>query len=96
MLTEDGSKVSINGWKRSGIFDAVTDGSSSLPSIDPFQDMAPLPSTSDGDNENVYPIEVTEDFVNLRLATDDDDSDWGNEEDDEFDRNAFDFIVDDE
>ena len=41
-------------------------------------------------------MEVTEDFVNLRLATGDDDSDWGNEEDDEFDRNAFDFIVDDE
>ena len=96
MSTEDGSKVSINGWKRSGIFDAVTDGSSALPSIDPFQDIAPLPSTNDGDNEIVYSIEVTEDFVNLRLATDDDDSDWGNEEDDEFDRNAFDFIVDDE
>ena len=37
-----------------------------------------------------------EDFVNLRLAIDDDDSDWGNEEDDEFVKNAFDFIVDDE
>ena len=47
-------------------------------------------------NGVVYLIEVTEDFVNLRLATDDDDSDWGNEEDDEFDRNAFDFIFDDE
>ena len=96
MSTEDGSKVSINGWKRSGIFDAVTDGSSALPSIDPFQEIAPLPSINDGDNEIVCPIEVTEHFVNLvnlRLATDDDDSDWGN---DEFDRNAFDFIVDDE
>ena len=95
MSTEDGSKVSTAG-ERSGIFDDVTDGSSALPSIDPFQDIAPLPSTNDGDNEIVYPIEVMEYFVNLRLATDDDDSDWGNEEDDEFDRNAFDFIVDDE
>ena len=33
-------------------------------------------------------------FPCFHLATDDDDSDLGNEEDDEFDRNAFDFIVD--
>ena len=73
----------------------ITDGSSTLPSIDPFQYIAPLPATNDGNNEIVYPTEVKEDFVNICLATDDDDSDWGNEEDDEFDRNAFDFIVDD-
>ena len=36
--------------------------------------------------DSCNPIEVTGDFVNLRLATGDDDSDWGNEEDDEFDR----------
>ena len=93
MSSEDGSKISINGWKRSGIFDAVTDGSSALSSINPFQDIAPLPSTNNGDNEIFYPIKVTEDFVNLRLATDDD---WGNEEDDELVKNAFDFIVDGE
>ena len=85
-------KLVSTAGKRSGIFD----GSSALPSIDPFQDIAPLPSTNDGDNDIVYLIEVTEYFVNLRLSTDDDDSDWGNEEDDEFDRNAFDFIVDGE
>ena len=95
MSTEDGSiKLVSTAGKRSDIFDAATDGSSALQSIDPFQDIAPLPSTNDGDNEIVYPIEVTEYFVNFRLATDDDDSDWGNEEDDEFDRNAFDVIVD--
>ena len=48
MSIEDGSKVVINGWKRSGIVDAVTNGSAALPSIDPFQNIAPLPpSTSD-------------------------------------------------
>ena len=48
MSIEDGSKVVINGWKRSGIVDAVTNGSAALPSIDPFQNIAPLPpDTSD-------------------------------------------------
>ena len=48
MSIEDGSKVVINGWKRSGIVDAVTNGSAALPSIDPFQNIASLPpSTSD-------------------------------------------------
>ena len=43
MSTDEGSKVIINGWKKSGISDAVTGGSSSLHSLDPFQDIAPLP-----------------------------------------------------
>ena len=48
MSIEDGSKVVINGWKRSGIVDTVTNRSVALPSIDPFQNIAPLPpSTSD-------------------------------------------------
>ena len=34
MSTEDGSKVIINGFKRSGIFNAITDVSSALPAID--------------------------------------------------------------
>ena len=37
MSTEDGSKVVINDWKRSGIVDAITNGSAASPSIDPFQ-----------------------------------------------------------
>ena len=36
MSTDEGSKVIINGWKKSGISDSVTGGSSSLPSLDPF------------------------------------------------------------
>ena len=47
MSTEDGSKVVINGWKRSGIIDAVTNEPAALPSINPFQNIAPvLPSAS--------------------------------------------------
>ena len=97
MSTADGSKVVINGWKRSGIVDAVTNGSAALPSIDPFQNISPLPpSTNDVcESETIFPIEVTKDFVNLHLDDDDDDSDW-EYKDDKFNRNTFNFIINDD
>ena len=93
MSTEDGSKVDL---KRSGIVDVVTNGSVALPSTDPFKNIAPLPpSTSDVcESETTYPTDVTEDFVNLHLADDDSDSDC-EYKDDNFNRNAFNFIFDD-
>ena len=94
MSTDEGSKVIINSWKKSGISDAVTGGSSSLPSLDPFQDIAPLPQSLEV-HETIIPASITDDFINLCLIDDDDDSEWGYEED-EFERNAFDFIIDDE
>ena len=42
MNTEEGMKVTASGWKKSGIFDAITKGSSELPSLDPFDDICPL------------------------------------------------------
>ena len=97
MLTEDGSKVVINGWKRSGIVDGVTNGSAALPSIDHFQNIAPLlPSTGDFcESETIRPTEVTEDFVNLHLADNDDNSDW-EYKDDDFNRNTLDLTIDDD
>ena len=93
MLTEDGSKVVTTSWKRSGIVYAVTNGSAALPLIDPFQNITPLPpSTSDVCESET--TEVTGDFVNLHLAEDDDNSYW-EYEDDNFNRKAFDFIIDD-
>ena len=94
MSTNNGSKVIINGWKSFAIFEAVTDGSSAFPSIDLFQDIATLPSTNDEGKEIVHPIKVNEDAVNICLVIDDG-SDWGNGENDEFDRNAFELIADD-
>ena len=94
MSTDEGSKVIINGWKKSDISDAVTGGSSSLPSLDPFQDIAPLPQSLEV-HETIIPANITDDFISLRLIDADDDSDWGYVED-EFERNAFDFIIDDE
>ena len=93
MSTEDGSKVIINSWKISGISDAVTNGSSSLLSLDPFQTIAPLPQLDGEPSETIYPSNVSQDFVNVR--EDDDDSDWG-DNDVDFERNAFDFIIDDQ
>ena len=97
MSTEDGSKVVINDWKRSGIVDAVTNRSAALPPIDPFKNIVPLPpSTSDVcESETICPTEVTENFVNLCLADDGDDSDW-EYENGEYNKNTFDFIIDDD
>ena len=36
------SLCTTSGWKKSGIFDAITKGSSELPSLDPFDDICPL------------------------------------------------------
>ena len=51
--TEDSSKVIINGWRRFSVFKTATNDSPALPSINKFQDLAPLPSTNDGGNEIV-------------------------------------------
>ena len=48
MTAETGSKVIINGWKASSIYDVLKMGSSSLPSIDPFHDISPLVEADDG------------------------------------------------
>ena len=42
IASEKGSEIIINSWKRSGIYNAVKNGSSSLPSSDPFNEIAPL------------------------------------------------------
>ena len=79
--------------KESGISDAVTNGSSSLPSLDPFQTIAPLLQLDGEPSETIYPSNVSQNFVNVR-EDDDDDSDWGDNNAD-FEINAFDFIIDD-
>ena len=44
-LTSENCKEMIkSGWERSGIMDAVSSGSKSLPSLDPFADIDPLES----------------------------------------------------
>ena len=77
MSIEDRSKVVINSWKRSGIADAVTNGSAALSSNNPFQNITPLPpSTCDiCESETISPTEVTKNFANLHLSDNDDDSD---------------------
>jgi len=46
ITSSDGREVVLNGWKASGIYDAVRMGSASLDSLDPFQDISPLPETN--------------------------------------------------
>ena len=42
MNSPEGKEVSASGWKKSGIFDTITMGSSKLPTRDPFDDICPL------------------------------------------------------
>ena len=42
MSTTKGKEVISNRWKRSGIYDSITLGSSKLPALDPFSDICPL------------------------------------------------------
>ena len=68
ITSERGSDV-INGWKRWGIYDVVKAGSSSPPSIDAFNEIAPLVITEKS-NETYVTINqfsnLTESFVNDR------------------------------
>ena len=104
MTSESGSKVIVSGWKASGIFDAVEMGSSVLPSIDPFQDISPLISSNDQlDSEQLVnhhkqylADEIKEHFVNESFETDDEEEEWIDENGVDFNRNAFDIIIDDE
>ena len=88
ITSEKGSEIIINGWKRSGIYDAVKNGSSSLPSIDPINEIAPLVVTGKS-NETYVTINqsssLTESFVNDRYDEESDWSDWENENNIDFD-----------
>ena len=83
-----------------GIYDTVKNGSRSLPSIDPFKEIAPLVVTEKSNESDVtisQPSRLTENLVNDRYDEESDCSDWENENDIDFERTAFDtFIIDDE
>ena len=94
-------EVIVNGFKLASIYDVIRSGKSSIQSIDPFHDIAPLPdSLSEGNPDNFVqlPDDLRESYVNQldeNQPVDDEDTEWGLE--DNFNRNAFDdFINDDE
>ena len=99
ITSEDVSKVIINGWKRSGIYDAVKGSSPLSPSIDPFDKLIPL--ADDNGKSNYVDVtlndfeSLTEKFVNDRF--DEEESEWQNDSEIEFVRSASDaFVIDEE
>ena len=53
--SETGTEVIVNEFKLAGIYDAIRSGKSSLQSIDPFNDIAPLAdSLSEGNLVILY------------------------------------------
>ena len=108
ITSESGAEIILNGWKAAGIYDPLKMGTAALPSLDPSQDISPLPGNDEGDDtrgiSDIFNVTVElKGFVNP-IVDDDDDEDNDEfyvreEEDDndvEFRRNAFDVIIDDE
>ena len=96
ITSEKGSEILINDRKRSGIYDAVKNGSSSLPSIDPFNEIAPLVVTEKSHETDVtinQSSSFTESFVNDRYDEELNCSDLENENDIDFERSAFDTFI---
>ena len=98
--SETGTEVIVNEFKLAGIYDAIRSGKSSLQSIDPFNDIAPLAdSLSEGNPGNFVQSsdDLRESYVNeldQNESKDGEDTEWGLEDD--FSRNAFDdFAIDD-
>ena len=104
ITSEAGSKIIENGWRASGIYDAIEMGGSTLPLLDSFQDISSLPIADDGDDaRGIYivvnvPSEVKDGFINIIEDVDDDDGeefyDWEHDQEEDFDRSAFDIIID--
>ena len=42
ITSESGLSVVTDGWKATGIFNAIKMGSADIPSLDPFQEISPL------------------------------------------------------
>ena len=100
--SETGTEVIVNEFKLAGIYDAIRSGKSSLQSIDPFNDIAPLAdSLSEGNPGNF--VQSSDDLRERELG------EWVGSKRikrwwrywmgpwDDFNRNAFDdFVIDDE
>ena len=104
ITSSDGREIILNGWKASGIYDAVHMGYDALESLDPFQDISPLPEANSGDTRPItdiihVPAPLKEGFINPRADDEfEEGEEYVREEEDEIDfsRNAFDIIIDDE
>ena len=106
ITSETGAEIILNGWKAAGIYDALKMGAAALPSLDPFQDISPLPGNDDDDTRGIsdtvnVPVEVKGNFVNPFVHDDEDNNEFyvcqeEDNDDVEFCWNAFDVIIDDE
>lgn len=96
MTTTKGQEVISNGWKKSGIYDAITLGSNKLPPLDPFADLCPLIEAFQPSETlsltSLFPQEL--DLYRWRAAdeTDDESSEWECDEVAEVDGNALDLF----
>ena len=100
ITSENGSSISINGWKAAGIYDAIKPGSFGLQSVDPFEDASSLVTEHD-QSESFLPAtidqlthELRENFVNVPF--DEENSEWeqsDNEDDVDSECNIFDDII---
>ena len=109
ITSEAGSQIILNGWKSAGIYDALEMGLAGLPSLDPFQDVSPLPENNVEDTRHTcishivnVPDQIKESFVNPTVECDEEEEDdifiheEENDDDVDFCRNAFEIIIDED
>lgn len=81
MTTDEGKEVILNGWKASGITEALKRGLNQLSSIDPYQDIDPLLTSFEGECNIAEFLQIPEEerqamgFGNMVADTDDEDDD---------------------
>ena len=96
MTTTKGQEVISNGWKKSGIYDAITLESNKPPPLNPFADLCPLikafQSSETLSLTSLFPQEL--DLYRWRAAdeTDDESSEWECGEVAEVDGNTLDLF----
>ena len=93
-------EIIMSGWKASGRIEAIKQGSTRLPSLDPFNDLDPLFAESPNTEECFDISELDEDQI-LTFAARDEENESDDEEDDLYyppdsDGNIFDIFDNDE
>ena len=79
MTTKKGQEVISNCWKRPGIYDSITLGSSKLSALDPFSDICPLMEVAPPMEALSLASLIQQELDSYRLRVDDvsdDESEW--------------------
>ena len=100
MTTTAGRNIILSGWKSAGIMEALQPGTDGIESLDPFHDIDPLIG-QEGERNLIFSATANQIAVlkskyqpEIPDNSGGDESEWENEDDVDFTRNAFDAFND--